>query len=94
METIIQFVLEDWTGVIVQLFFIGTILLMIIDKQKPPITTAILTGFALIVLAVGGSYSSNAVAVVAFFSGLMWLYLAWQRYKQPKQLNKNANPTN
>ncbi len=94
METIIQFILEDWTGVLVQLFFLVIVTLMILDKQKPPILASVGNGVALLILALGGSFGSIIVASMAALIGLMWFYLAWQRYKQPKRLNKNANPTN
>ena len=94
METIIQFILEDWTGILVQLFFLWMATLMILDKQKPPILASLGNGTALFVLVLGGSFRAFVVAMLASLVGLMWFYLAWQRYKQPKKVNLNENHTN
>lgn len=81
-QTAIVWFTADPSGVIVQLFFCFTIILMIMDKQKPPTVSSVMTGIALIVLGVGGSFNAEAVSVVTSINGLLWLFLGWQRYKQ------------
>lgn len=95
MDGIINFMTEDVTGTLVQIFFAWTIISMILDKQKPPLITSIPTGIALITFGVGGSLTSTFVAVLSILNGMLWLYLAWQRYKQDnKKEQKYANTTN
>lgn len=77
-----RFLTADIPGLLVQLFFAFTILLMIFDKQKPPVLTGFLTGTGLIVLGIGNSFTSSAVAAASILNGCLWLLLAWQRYKQ------------
>ncbi|MCA9360299.1 hypothetical protein H6785_02885 [Candidatus Nomurabacteria bacterium] len=81
---IIDWFISDWTGVSVQLFFAYTIILMILDKQKPPVQASVLTGLALIVLGVGGSFLSSATAFVSVANGLLWLMVGYQRWNQGK----------
>lgn len=81
-QTAIVWFTADLSGVVVQLFFCFTIILMIMDKQKPPTVSSVMTGIALIVLGVGGSFNAEAVSVVTSINGLLWLFLGWQRYKQ------------
>jgi hypothetical protein len=83
-ETLIQTIQLDWLGAVVQLFFAYTIILMIIDTQKPPIQTAVLTGLALIMLSLGGSFASPVTSALNFINGLLWLYIGYQRYQQNK----------
>ena len=83
-EQIYTHIMNDLSGILVQLFFAYTIVLMVLDGQKPPIQTSILTGIALIVLALGGSLVSPFTAGLTVINGLLWLTLAWQRYNQNK----------
>lgn len=70
----------DPVGLLVQLFFAATIIMMILDSQKPPLVTSIPTGIALVVLAF--SFVAPAVGVLSALNGLLWLVLAVQRYSQ------------
>lgn len=81
-QTAIVWLTMDSTGVLVQLFFCFTIMLMIFDKQKPPTVSSVMTGIALIVLGVGDSFNAEAVSVVTTINGILWLFLGWQRYRQ------------
>lgn len=82
IEQIITYVTNDITGILVNLFFAYTIVLMVLDDQKPPIQTSLLTGIALIVLGVGGSLVSPATATLSVFNGTLWLVIGYQRWKQ------------
>lgn len=79
-----QWLFADVTGLAVQLFFATTIIFMILDKQKPPMATAIPTGVALIVLGWGGSFSAAAVALFSMLNGVLWIVVGIQRYLQKK----------
>lgn len=79
---LINWINVDLVGVVVQLFFLYTIILMLYDKQKPPVQTCVLTGVALIVLAVGGSYIAFATALLGAINGGLWLVVGYQRYRQ------------
>jgi hypothetical protein len=81
-ETILAILKADLVGVFVQLFFAYTIIFMIRDTQKPPIQTAVLTGAALIILSLGGSFASVATSALNAVNGLLWLTLGYQRYTQ------------
>jgi len=81
-ETVIEIIKTDLVGIAVQIFFAYTIILMIRDSQKPPIQTAVLTGVALIVLSLGGSFASPATSALNAVNGLLWLTLGYQRYTQ------------
>lgn len=81
-NSVLQWITSDLTGVVVQLFFAYTIFVMIFDKQKPPVQTCLLTGVALIVLSLGGSYSSSATSIAGALNGGLWLFVGYQRYKQ------------
>lgn len=70
----------DPVGLLVQLFFAATIVMMILDSQKPPLVTSIPTGIALVVL--GFSFTSPVVGVLSAANGILWLVLAVQRYMQ------------
>ncbi|KND46924.1 MAG: hypothetical protein AB199_00650 [Parcubacteria bacterium C7867-004] len=82
IQQFINVVTADISGLAVQLFFAFTISLMIFDKQKPPLLTGVLTGIALIVLGIGGSFNAPAVAAVSMINGGLWLVLGWQRFMQ------------
>ncbi len=84
MDKIVEWLVADWTGVLVNLFFAYTIILMIIDRQKPPVQASVLTGLALIVLGTGGSYISSATALLSVVNGGLWLTVGYQRYRQGK----------
>lgn len=84
IESVTDWFVGDWTGFLVQLFFAYTIVLMIMDKQKPPVQTCVLTGVALMVLSFGGSFTSSATALVGLLNGLLWLVVGYQRYLQNK----------
>ena len=86
LNIVSAWVATDWTGVLVQLFFAYTIILMLLDKQKPPVQTCVLTGAALIILSGGGSFNSSATAVIGVLNGLLWLILGCQRYHQANKL--------
>lgn len=75
-------VLMDVPGLLVQVFFIITIVLMLVDTQKPPILTSIMTGTALIVFGLGGSIPAPLIAGLSVLNGVLWYVLAFQRYKQ------------
>jgi hypothetical protein len=81
-ETLLTVVKEDWIGASVQLFFAYTIILMIIDAQKPPVQTAVLTGLALVILSLGGSFASPITSGLNFLNGVLWLFIGYQRYRQ------------
>ena len=85
----IHFIFKDPTGLLVELFFAFTIVLMVFDKQKPPLTTSVLTGTALIVLGFGGSFNAFAVGLTSILNGVLWLVLGWQRYNQRKTTTKS-----
>ena len=70
----------DPVGLGVQIFFGITIVLMILDKQKPPLVTSIPTGIALMFLLT--SFTAPVVGVASSVNGLLWLVLAYQRYMQ------------
>lgn len=70
----------DPVGLLVQLFFAATIIMMIVDSQKPPMVTSVPTGIALIVLA--SSFTSPVVGIASMINGVLWLVLAVQRYRQ------------
>lgn len=76
----IDLLFADPVGLLVQLFFAATIIMMILDSQKPPLVTSIPTGIALVVLAF--SFTAPAVGVLSALNGLLWLILAVQRYSQ------------
>lgn len=82
IESIFGFITADISGLLVQLLFAVMVLLMVFDRQKPPLLTGLLTGLALIVLGIGGSFEASAVAAVSIVNGFLWLVLAWQRYRQ------------
>lgn len=82
MESITRFLTADASGLIVQLFFVFTVVLMIFDRQKPPVLTGVLTGIGLIVLGIGGSFTTSAVSIASIVNGCLWLFLAWQRHRQ------------
>lgn len=82
LENIINILTVDVSGILVQIFFFITIILMVVDKQKPPIATSLMTGVALIVLGIGGSFYSPVVMILSVLNGIMWLILSWQRYNQ------------
>ena len=84
LENILDLLLTDLSGLLIQFFFAFTILLMVFDRQKPPLLTGVLTGLALIVLGVGGSFHAPAVGAASVFNGLLWLIVAWQRLRQIK----------
>ena len=75
----------DPIGLAVQLFFSVTIILMLRDKQKPPVMTSVMTGLALIVLGIGGSFSTSVVSVASIINGCLWLLVGLQRYAQKKE---------
>jgi hypothetical protein len=81
-EILFTTALEDWVGTAVQLFFAYTIILMIKDSQKPPVQTAVLTGLALVILSLGGSFASPVTSALNFINGILWLYIGYQRYRQ------------
>lgn len=82
MSDIIGLITEDVSGLIVQFFFMTTIILMIRDPQKPPVATSLMTGIASIVFATGGSISATLPACVSFLNGVLWLVIGVQRYRQ------------
>lgn len=82
IEFIVNLILVDTAGLIVQLFFTTTIVFMLIDFQKPPVATSIMTGIALIIFGLGGSIPAPLVAGLSVFNGLLWLILGFQRYNQ------------
>ena len=82
IEIFTLWLFSDLSGVLVQLFFAYTIILMVLDKQKPPIQTSVLTGLALLALSSGGSFTSSATALMGGLNGFIWLYLGYQRYRQ------------
>ncbi len=79
-----HFLTSDISGTAVQLFFAFTVILMIRDTQKPPVITGILTGIALILLGVGGSFRAELPALLSVLNGCLWFVLVWQRFKQEK----------
>ena len=81
-ENIPNIITLDISGVFVQVFFFVTIILMIKDNQKPPVTTSLMTGTALIVLGLGGSFNSPLVMWLGVLNGFLWLVIGWQRYNQ------------
>ncbi len=81
-EVIKNFILEDWVGLLINLAFAVMLIPALADKQKPPLTTSLVTGLLLVALSVSGSYRAAAPAVAVFVAGCMWLVLAWQRYRQ------------
>lgn len=83
-EEIIPYIMTDISGILVQLFFAYTIVLMVLDRQKPPLQTCILTGVALIILGVGGSLVSPVTAGLTVLNGVLWLILGHQRWRQDK----------
>ncbi len=86
IESFINWLGVDITGLLVQLFFIYNIALMIKDNQKPPLQTCILTGLALLIISDSGSYVSDATAILSAVVGVMWLYVGFQRYRQKSQV--------
>lgn len=93
VETLWSVITEDTSGLLVSLFFSATIILMVFDKQKPPLLTGILTGCALIILGLGGSYRAPIVAAVTIVNGFLWLILAWQRFKQTQPTTSTVPST-
>ncbi len=89
IQQIINWLIIDLSGLAVQIFFLITIVLMLIDKQKPPIATSLMTGVALIVLGLGGSFNASAVSIMSSINGFLWLSVGWQRYRQ-----KTIQPAN
>lgn len=75
-----EWLLADPVGLLVQLFFAVTVVMMIRDTQKPPLITSIPTGLALMVLTT--SFTAPAVGVASALNGVLWLILAYQRYVQ------------
>ena len=82
--SLLGFVTADLSGTLVQLFFTFTVLLMVRDRQKPPLLTGLLTGLALILLGIGGSFRAEFPAVLSVVNGCLWLVLAWQRFRQSR----------
>ena len=82
IHSLIEYILLDTSGLIVQLFFTFTIILMVRDKQKPPVLTAVMTGLALIVFGIGDSFISSLVAAISILNGILWLFIGWQRHDQ------------
>ena len=76
----IEFLLADPVGLVVQVFFAVTLVFMIRDGQKPPLITSVPTGIALMVL--GFSFTAPVVGIASFINGCIWLVLAYQRYAQ------------
>lgn len=72
----------DPLGLLIQIFFAATIVMMIRDEQKPPLITSIPTGIALMALAF--SFNAPVVGVASGVNGFLWLMLAVQRYLQKK----------
>jgi hypothetical protein len=84
IESIGSFLSADISGTLVQLFFAFTVILMICDTQKPPLGTGILTGLALILLGIGGSFRAELPAILSVLNGCLWFVLVWQRFSQAK----------
>jgi len=82
IEQIIHWSTIDFSGIVVQVFFAVTIVLMLRDDQKPPVATSVMTGAALIILGLGDSFSASAVSFMSIINGFLWLFVGWQRYKQ------------
>ena len=93
MPNIIGLITEDMSGLIVQFFFMATIILMIRDPQKPPVTTSVMTGIASIVFATGGSISATLPACVSFLNGALWLVVGFQRYHQKLPQEATSTPS-
>ena len=72
----------DVAGLVVQLFFAVTIVFMLLDSQKPPVATSVMTGVALIIFGLGGSIPAPLIAGLSVFNGLLWLIIGFQRYNQ------------
>ena len=81
----IAWLFADPIGLLVQIFFAITIIIMIFDKQKPPLLTSIPTGLGLLML--GFSYTSPAVGILSAIDGVLWLVIAVQRYRQSRPNN-------
>jgi hypothetical protein len=84
---IVNWLIADAFGAGVGIFFTFTIILMLRDDQKPPVLTGIMTGLALIILGTGGSYRESAPAFISVINGLLWLFLAWQRFNKDNVYN-------
>ena len=84
-EQITNWITADLVGLAVQLFFSVTIIFMLRDRQKPPVATSVMTGLALIVLGVSGSFSAMVVSAASILNGCLWLGVGFQRYAQRKQ---------
>lgn len=82
IEFIINLIVVDVTGLVVQLFFTVTIVFMLCDSQKPPVATSVMTGLALIIFGLGGSIPAPLIAGLSVFNGLLWLVVGFQRYNQ------------
>ncbi len=82
MEYLVDLVKADVVGFVVQLCFAFTIIVMIADKQKPPITSCVITGVLSIALGVGGSFAATLPAFLAVVNGILWFVLGFQRWRQ------------
>src|SRR3989344_6976269 len=92
LELVWTYIAADITGTLVQLFFAFTIVLMVFDRQKPPLVTGILTGLALIVLGLGGSFRADLPAYLSILSGFLWLALPWPPDRQNKPQRVTHHP--
>ena len=77
-----EYILADPVGLLVQLFFAATLVMMIRDAQKPPLITSIPTGLALMALSL--SFNAPIVGVLGALNGVLWLIVAYQRYTQQR----------
>ena len=86
LEQTKDWLIADPTGLAVNLFFAVTIILMLMDKQKPPVATSLMTGLALIVLGIGGSFNASVISVASIINGCLWLFVGLQRYRQKNEI--------
>lgn len=73
---------QDYVITIVQIFFCMTLIPMLFAKEKPPLSSSLTTGIALIILsAVFLTLHLWISAVCQTVVGLQWLALAYQRLR-------------
>lgn len=86
MEYAIELIRADAVGAFVQLCFAATIIMIILDKQKPPVASCVVTGVLSIVLGLGGSFAEKLPAFLAVVNGALWFVVGFQRWQQHGKL--------
>lgn len=81
---------QDYVLSAIQIFFCFTLIPMLLAREKPPLTSSISTGIALLasagVLATLGLWFTTAVQAIV---GLEWLTLALQKFLQLRETSRD-----